>query len=52
MVKLRVSLIVRAEDETDFTGLVAAVKQRIETQPILRWEKIKALVVTSVERDN
>jgi hypothetical protein len=52
MIKLRVSLIVRADDETDLERLATELRTRIETPPAMQQETIKAIAVTAVERED
>ena len=50
MLKLTVHLVVRADDENDIAGIAFELKRRIETQPALQKEQIRAIAVMAVEK--
>lgn len=50
MLKLILHLAVRAEDETDIKKISAELRRRIETQPALWTDCVKAMAVLRVER--
>lgn len=50
MLKLILHLAVRAEDETDLKKISAELRRRIETQPALQTDCVKAIAVLGVER--